>query len=152
PGETAGDFTIGAGRYYVDGLLCQNDKETTYHGQPMRPAHSEKVRKKGHVIIYLDAWEQYVNAIGDPYIRETALGGPDTAGRSKVVWRVRCLPIAEQPKLFTPMSDDLLRQFVIDQWPTIIKPIEPLHRGLLSVNPEQAASGNPDPCIIPPSA
>jgi Family of unknown function (DUF6519) len=158
PGKISGDFTIGAGRYYVGGLLCQNDDEkATYNDQPMPPADSEKVSKPGNVIIYLDAWEQYVNAIGDPHIRETALGGPDTAGRSKVVWRVRSLSMNEVPSIKTEKEGK--PPSVITNWQTIINnplisfpPIQPPNRGLLSVNLEQPSSGNPDPCIVSPSA
>ena len=34
PGEGKGDFSIGQGRYYVDGILCENDaRAVTYNNQ-----------------------------------------------------------------------------------------------------------------------
>ena len=31
------DFTLGAGRYYVDGILCENEKDVLYSEQPDLP-------------------------------------------------------------------------------------------------------------------
>src|ERR687896_1232130 len=33
----AGDFLLGAGRYYVDGLLCENEEEVRWTQQPDLP-------------------------------------------------------------------------------------------------------------------
>ncbi len=39
--------------------------------------------------VWLEVVEREVTALDDPYLRETALGGPDTCLRTQVVWRVR---------------------------------------------------------------
>ena len=90
---------IGIGRYYVEGVMCENDADMLYHEQPgalytssLREAFDRM--RTGTFIVYLDAWEQHVTALDDPRIRETALGGPDTTTRVKTAWRVELLPVA----------------------------------------------------------
>jgi hypothetical protein len=137
---TAGELNnlaIGPGRYYVDGIACQNlprpacapagDKGygqkgkgsaategLTYFDQPNYPRDPDE-----HVadldlpfLVYLDVWERYVSAIQDPDIREVALGGPDTAGRAQVVWQVKTwhLPAGLAPdcqKLWDRFQEDM---------------------------------------------
>jgi Family of unknown function (DUF6519) len=84
---------IGAGHYYVHGLLCEVDEPTTYFDQPdafLDP--DEEIDRLPDVpyLVYLKVWERHVTAVEDPSIRELALGenAPDTAARSKVVWQV----------------------------------------------------------------
>ena len=86
---TDGDFTIGAGRYYVDGILCENEKEkVTYLKQEDYPNPTAPNTSTAY-LVYLDVWERHITALEDDYIREKALGGPDTATRTKVVWQVK---------------------------------------------------------------
>jgi hypothetical protein len=87
------DFRIGMGRYYVDGILCENDSDIFYSEQPYHP---EKINDlpKGRYLAYLDLWESSICAIEDPDIREVALGGPDTTTRTKVMWRLELEPLS----------------------------------------------------------
>jgi hypothetical protein len=91
---------IGAGRYYVDGILCENENgKLDYREQPDRLDHGAVMDELLKVqatsgIVYLDVWLRHVTALNDPLIREIALGGPDTATRTQVVWQVRVLPVA----------------------------------------------------------
>jgi hypothetical protein len=89
----SGDFLIGAGRYYVEGLLCENEAPLTYteqQGYPFDDASSlENLRGVRQVLIYLDVWERHVSAVEDPGIVEVALGGPDTATRVQLAWQVK---------------------------------------------------------------
>jgi len=93
-------LTIGAGRYYVDGLLCVNETDALkYEAQPDLPGAQDWVdaaakAKAAFAVAYLDVWERHITALDDPLLREPALGGPDTATRIKTVWQVRVLPIA----------------------------------------------------------
>jgi hypothetical protein len=48
-------------------------------------------------LAYVRAWQREINAIDDPHIRETALGGPDTATRLKNTWQVRLLKVVAPP-------------------------------------------------------
>ncbi len=43
-------------------------------------------------LVYLDVWERLISYVEDDAIREVALGGPDTASRSKVIWQVKAVP------------------------------------------------------------
>lgn len=85
------DFLISAGRYYVDGILCQNEQPVSYLNQDtLADLPGPPPLGKGIYIVYLDVWERLLTALDDPLIREIALGGPDTAARAKTIWQVRC--------------------------------------------------------------
>lgn len=84
-----GDFLIGKGRYYVDGILCENEDKIHYMDQPdYWPEKPSKDLSEGFYLAYLDVWERHITAVEDPDIREDALGGPDTTTRTKTVWQV----------------------------------------------------------------
>ncbi len=94
PGDAQGDFKIGEGRYYVNGLLCENGQETGYLNQTDYPLSKEDdALGVGNYVVYLDVWERHVCYVEDDSIREKALNGADTATRSKVVWQVKVKPI-----------------------------------------------------------
>ncbi|SCF18614.1 Right handed beta helix region [Micromonospora purpureochromogenes] len=97
-----GDLKLSAGRYYLDGVLCENDAQVSVFAQPDLPAAGPFVRKldgawlaagaavpAGVYVAWLQAWSQHVTAIEDAGLREVALGGPDTATRLRTVWQVR---------------------------------------------------------------
>jgi len=85
-GNNKGDFGIGKGRYYVDGILCENHEDVTYLTQLDYKANT---LKSGVYIVYLDVWERHISYLEDDDIREKALNGVDTATRSKVIWQVK---------------------------------------------------------------
>ena len=97
PGER--DFTIASGRIYVDGILCELEKETKYTEQPDYPnALREDLKQEdlpeGEYIAYLDVWQRHITSVDDPQIREAALGNvPDTATRTKIVCQVKLLKL-----------------------------------------------------------
>ncbi|MDT5294751.1 MAG: hypothetical protein QOJ76_1631 [Acidobacteriota bacterium] len=95
PRLVSGELRIGRGRFYVDGLLCENEKEVSYGEQEDYPGATLPLPATGQALYlaYLDAWLRYVSSTEDPSIRETALGGPDTAGRAQVVAQVKLLPL-----------------------------------------------------------
>jgi uncharacterized protein DUF6519 len=92
------DFTISAGRMYVDGILLENDPPgtgttATYWNQP--DGHLDQATKGDQLparpyLVYVRVWERLITAVEDPGIREIALGdfGPDTAARARIVWQV----------------------------------------------------------------
>lgn len=106
-----GDFSIGAGSYYVEGLLCEvGPQGARYTGQPHAPTSGMPGLKgllgsagAGRLLVYLDVWERHITFIEDkrldagniPSIREVALNGPDTCTRTRLVWQVRALPLPE---------------------------------------------------------
>lgn len=97
---------ISQGRFYIDGILCENDADVTYDNQPYLPNATPpdvltllQDTKTLWAIVYLDVWQRHITALDDPHIREIALGGPDTATRAKTVWQVKILPLAMPPDI-----------------------------------------------------
>ena len=82
-----GTMRLSAGRYYVDGILCENEATIPITEQPHLPGF-QLPREPGFYVVYLDVWQRHITALEDPEIREVALGGPDTATRVQTVWRV----------------------------------------------------------------
>jgi Family of unknown function (DUF6519)/Right handed beta helix region len=86
----AGDFYLTQGRAYVDGLQVENDHSLPFSQQPfVLPAGQGLINSDGAYWLYLDVWERHLTVIEDPAIREVALGGPDTATRTQVIWQAR---------------------------------------------------------------
>jgi hypothetical protein len=91
---------ISQGRFYVDGILCENDADVAYEKQPYLPNVIPpdvltllQENKTLWAIVYLDVWQRHITALDDPHIREVALGGPDTSTRAQTVWQVNILPL-----------------------------------------------------------
>jgi hypothetical protein len=82
-----GVVTIGRGRYYVAGILAENDGPVGLASQPDPPV-DPLPDDAGLHLAYLDVWDRHVTALDEPTIREVALGGPDTATRARTVWQV----------------------------------------------------------------
>jgi len=101
----AGNLVVGAGRYYVDGILCENEAAVTVaaepavanvFGQPDLPG-VPLPGADGTYLAYLDVWQRHLTALEAPAIREEALGGPDTCTRTKVVWQVKLENVSSVP-------------------------------------------------------
>lgn len=134
------DLRIGAGRYYVDGILCENEQECWYSKQPDYPLPDNHSLDLDSLIkdpvkygVYLDVWERHITFLDDDRIREVALGGPDTATRAKVVWQVKIVPLSQNAECDAmswglPTSDGCMQA---------------------RVNPGKP---NTDPCITAPDA
>ena len=109
-----------------------------YSAQPYLPQPAEL--KPGPFIVYLDVWERFLTYIEDEdrttaelrqSIREVALGGPDTAARSEVVWQVRLLaasgtatgaaPPNNSAENFSAFQDQLLKAGIVRATPGKIK-------------------------------
>ena len=137
------DVTIAPGRMYVDGLLVENDApDATLLGQPDMPGATLTdlgITGSGYYVVYLDVWERLITALDDPSIRETALGGPDTSVRTKVVWQVKAAPVP--PVTVGPQP--------IPSCANSGEPWQPTQtQGMLA-----AGSGGPSetlPCALPP--
>ena len=150
------DLLIGAGHYYVDGILCEVDAPAptgsssapgmTYLTQPDVP-YPAPLPANGGALVYLDVWERHLTSAQQDLIREVALGGPDTASRAKVVWQVKIettLPAHFTNKWPGAKISDADWQFWIAGW-------QPLNRGLLmaQVQPQPMST---DPCVIAPQS
>lgn len=97
------DFYISAGRFYVDGILCENERLCTYLTQPDLP-NPASPDGAGTYLVYLHVWFRHIDWIDDGNIREVALGGPDTATRWKTVWQVKFQPVAEESNCASAMT------------------------------------------------
>jgi hypothetical protein len=133
---------IGAGRYYVGGILCENPVEIDYLNQadyPGAPDLASLFASAGatSAIFYLEAWRRPVTGLEDPDIREVALGGADTAIRLKTIWQVKILPV--KPAATAPRSTS--------EWDQLITPAT----GRMSARAEPSLSGD-NPCLTPPAA
>ena len=109
-----GNLCIGKGRYYVDGILCENDdgipntEKIKYQDQPDLPGAPDLINllsEADYGVVYLDVWHRDITAIDDPEIKEKALGGADTTTRTKVVWQVKVLPIKLEARTARPDCD-----------------------------------------------
>ena len=146
PAEAKTDFNIGAGHYYVDGLLCENRTNLTYFKQPdYQDDYFASKRRgklpKGNYLAYLDVWEHHVTSLEDSHIREVALGGPDTATRARIVCQVKLDAIDGRA---TPAE-------ILKNWAGRVDLWQPAQRGSLRVR-LKPTEANTDPCTIPPTS
>jgi predicted flap endonuclease-1-like 5' DNA nuclease len=131
-----GDLVIGAGHYYVDGVLCANDRAVSFTEQPDLPGQ-ELPEAAGRYLAYLRVFERHVTAIEDPDIREVALGGPDTTTRKRTVCGVRLFEVA----------DDAHCLSAFPEWEQAVAPGD----GQLSARARRSEDSD-DPCLVPPDA
>jgi hypothetical protein len=89
-------FTIGKGRYYVGGLLCENREVVAFAGQPHLPLGAPALEENKKYLVYLDVWERVVHeaewlARKWPVLADPGLGQIPAAPRTELVWQVRAL-------------------------------------------------------------
>ncbi|MHC4402270.1 MAG: DUF6519 domain-containing protein [Planctomycetota bacterium] len=146
------DLAISRGRIYVDGILCENDVENRaceyeeprtcppvlFSDQPHLPPQTLP-SGPGLYLFYLDVWERHVTAVEDPDIRETALGGPDTATRIKTIWQVKYLPVVDKNNL----GVDLTCWDMPHEWTQMLGQAK--GRMAAGASEDQATQ---DPCIV----
>ncbi len=107
------DILIGSGRYYVEGLMCENAQDNLSYGhQPclVGPSPSASAlladlrRAGGSIQVFLQVWQRLVTALDDPCLREPALGQADTTARLQTVWRVVAELVAPPPTIRPTIS------------------------------------------------
>jgi Family of unknown function (DUF6519) len=131
--------------------------------------------KAGRYLVYLDVWERHLTMLDDPAMRESALGGPDTATRTKIIWQVKIFPISDNdindsdkeiinkiesswndvnssllpPIHYNPLKDP---DFILNSLK--YSPKAPDLIGTLSaqLTPPDGSNTNEDICVLPPSA
>jgi len=109
PGDN--EIHIGPGRYYVNGLLCENPADVTYDAQPyliIPPGQPDAgsllsqlnaAAGKSVIQVWLQVWQRLQTALDDPCLREPALGQADTTARLQTVWQVVAdVVLAPQPQ------------------------------------------------------
>lgn len=94
-----GDIEAGPGTMYVSGLRVTSDSAIRYTsqddwldalGDPLwrDPRDAFKI----DAAVFLLCQEQEICAVEDPALREVALGGPDSAARTRLLQRLLCAP------------------------------------------------------------
>jgi hypothetical protein len=97
-GSQGQTLSIGPGHYYVDGLLCEAEGTLAFdYSQQPDVYGSPPPLPDVPYLVWLKVWERYISAVEDPDVREIALGlnGPDTTGRTRVVWQVLASSVAK---------------------------------------------------------
>ena len=140
PALQPGDFLISAGRYYADGILCENELIVPFTQQPDLP-DAQPIQQSGLYLVYLDVWLRHLTALDDPLIREKALGGPDTATRAKTTCQVKVLPL--KTSNVVPACDTDFPEW---KAPPIAASTGMLNARTHPTDPEEQA------CLLPPSA
>jgi hypothetical protein len=137
------NLNISKGRYYVHGVLCENEADVPLTEQEDLPDFDPFPtieEDPGVYLAYLDVWERHITALEDDEIREVALGDPDTATRTQVVWQVKLEKVVEPGEAVDCSA------FGCDWIP----------EGAASTG-KLAARAEPDPgdegpCVVPPEA
>jgi len=86
-------LVVGRGRYYVDGIGVEHADESSA-GLTLRTGITRTNLDRGALVVFLEVWERHVTFVEENVafqrrsLREVALGGPDTASRSEVRFRV----------------------------------------------------------------
>jgi hypothetical protein len=145
--ENRKDFTIGTGRYYVQGILCENEPKLDADGQPIQitylnqPDYPDPPKLPGlPYLVYLDVWEQHLTHVQDALIREVALGGPDTASRAKIVWQIKVHQGANEC-----LNDE--------KWSELVSEWQPVNRGRLRAGTKEfEVDDSTEPCTISPES
>jgi hypothetical protein len=142
----ASDFTIKEGRYYVRGVVCENDTDvacTEQHAYPFPDSAMIEAGKK--YLVYLHAWWRHITHVEDDDIREVALGGPDTASRIQTIWQVKLIDlVTSEVKDFKKEYEDFI---------TLLEKKEIIKRttGKLQAQALKPANSD-DPCITAPQS
>ena len=105
-----GKLIIGAGRLYLDGILCENDGPVAYPLQPdlpNPPAIPDLLADTLLGLVYLEVFKRHLTYHDQDRMRDPALNGVDTTTRLRTTWQVRVAPL---PSIKLP--DGALEQLV----------------------------------------
>jgi hypothetical protein len=124
------DFEIGPGTMYTGGLRTTLEQTINYSKQPdwldtaqpqpwgdgLWRSPAEVSRDDSHVLLVLR--EQELTAIEDPALREVALGGPDSAARTRLLQRIVAAPVdGSNCAVAAAQSPSFWSQFGLDYQP-----------------------------------
>lgn len=131
------------GRFYVDGVLCEIDKDYKFTEQPDLPNESLPAPALGdtYFLAYLDVWQRHLTVLDDSDLHEVALEAPDTTTRTKTVWQVKLLPLGNILESDAHCGQDF------EKWKTLVKTrVAPL-----AVQTKSSPSTSTNPCAaLPP--
>jgi hypothetical protein len=89
---TQNDLSISKGRYYVNGLLCDNNSDTTFLKQPNYPgAVFPGTDFKKPFVVYLEVWEREVTEteLRSDQAIDPAFQALSPSPRGQLVWQVK---------------------------------------------------------------
>ncbi|NEO78352.1 DUF6519 domain-containing protein [Moorena sp. SIO4G3] len=86
---------LGAGRCYVDGVLCEKIGEEL---QQISTVPGLEEPSNNDYLVYLEVWQHHITAIEDQNLLELALGGPDTTTRTETYWQLKALKLEDKGK------------------------------------------------------
>ena len=161
-------LSIDRGHYYVNGILCENDREFVYSiPQAIQPASAQSGGSEAGndptpvpYFLYLDVWEREVTYLEDALIREVALGGPDTTTRSQVVWKVRAVkpadtgpnpPDPNDKKYLNEKGEFQISMFASD-WAKQLQNWKYVDYGHLQAQTVDVEQSSKEPCVVPPTS
>jgi hypothetical protein len=147
--DANGDIIVGPGIMYVGGWRMRFTQPVPIDNQPEwidQQLFTVEKRPQGDFVIALLVSEQEVQAVEDQALREVALGGPDTAARTRLMQHI----------VSVPTKDDTCAA-VLKDWDSVLKPLG------LALNPNTLAldfnaalevsfyppAGPADPCCPP---
>ena len=147
--DANGNITVGSGIMYVGGWRMRFTQPVPLDNQPEwidQILDTVEKRPRGGYVIALLVSEQEVQAVEDQALREVALGGPDTAARTRLMQHI----------VSVPTTDDTCAA-VLKDWNSNLKPLG------LALNPDTFAldfnaalevsfyppAGPVDPCCPP---
>ena len=142
--SVAFDLRVGYGRYYVDGVLYENEQDVFFTAQPDYPgaAFPTVSEEHEHAVVYLDAWQHHITAFEEPALLETALENLDTTTRVQNLWQVKILPVRHHPALADHERVSYREIALLPEWDELLN--RQGSRGLLSVRhrPDSVALDN----------
>lgn len=157
------NLIVGAGRYYVDGVLVENDRDVLVFppqpsdGRPRQPfvrGSGGAALEPGIYLAYLHVFERHLTWLQEPSIREVALGGPDHGTRTQTCWQVALLFVddADLPSGGGEGSGSSASPTVtcgaqIPAWDLLTTPPSASLAAQVTLGED-----TDDPCIVPPSA
>ena len=148
--DAAGNLTVGPGIMYVGGWRMRFRQPVPVANQPewidQPPLAWTQNPKPALYVIALLVTEQEVQAVEDQALREVALGGPDTAARTRLMQHIVAVP-----------TDDDTCAAVLKDWDRTLKPLGlALHPDTLALDFDAAfqvsfypPAGPADPCCPP---
>lgn len=157
---TNNTLSLGAGRFYVHGILVENEKICSYSDQPDYPVASagsdqflnslQQPQSAGNVVfgLYLDVWERLRTWIDVPSIREVALLGPDTCARTQVVWQVKAMNV-------TSWYNEKSRDRDLEPYSpcaSLYGSLPPPSSATLSAQIDPGPVTETSPCVTPPAS
>jgi Family of unknown function (DUF6519) len=147
--DAGGNLTVGPGIMYVGGWRMRFTQAVPVANQPEwidQPPQLWTQGKRALYVIALLVTEQEVQAVEDQALREVALGGPDTAARTRLMQHI----------VAVPTQDDTCAA-VLKDWDRTLKPLGlALHPDTLALDFDAALqvsfyppAGPADPCCPP---